>query len=290
MAGEERTRIRRRVRLGWLVGLSGVGLALAVLAVAVLLVQSSDDDPRGSSGQVDYQARIRASRSALFPGTLHVEAERRVPVDRESVIAIWACGPDSAETCPTGTLGTGPATSAPGASPTGTGPATPGASPSVAGTRPAPERPPVTVPLGARLRIDLIAGDSEAITVRSVDAAGDPAQPLTERDDVANWSWFVRATRPGTYPLVASVSVLAADSETLLVPRERVDIELTVTRTGAYTAREATRGGWAVTRWVVGTVIALLGTGLITTATLAGWRRRGGRAGQGEGRASRTGT
>lgn len=141
----------------------------------------------------------------------------------------------------------------------------------------------MAVPLGARVRIDLTGGNPEAMTVRSVDATGDPAQPLTERDDVAYWAWFVKATRPGTYPLVASVSVLAGDSETLLIPRERVDIELTVTRTGAYTAREATRGGWVVTQWLVGTVIALLGTGLITAATLARWRR-GHRRGPGRSR------
>ncbi|MEH1097807.1 hypothetical protein [Micromonospora sp. CPCC 205561] len=251
MAGEERTEIRRwRPRRVWTLALLGAGVTLVALAFAVAAIVHSSDNPGSPSDQVEYQARIRASRSALFPGTLHVAAERRVRVGEESRIGIWACGPDSGVACPAGTATTG------------TGPV------------PDASREPVAVPLGARVRIDLAGGNPEAMTVRSVDAGGDPAQPLTERDDVAYWAWFVEATRPGTYPLVASVSVLAADSEALLMPRERVDIEITVTRTGAYTAREATRGGWAVTQWVVGTVIALLGTGLVTAATLARWRRR----------------
>lgn len=255
MADEERTEIRRwPPRRVWMVALLGAGVTLVALAFTVAAIVYSPDEVGGPSDQAEYQARIRADRSGLFPGTIHVAAERRVRVGEESRIGIWACGPDSGVACPaaTATSGTGPVPDA--------------------------SREPVAVPLGARVRVDLTSGNPDAMTVRSVDATGDPAQPLTERDDVAYWAWFVKAARPGTYPLVASVSVLAGDSETLLMPRERVDIELTVTRTGAYTAREATRGGWAVTQWIVGTVIALLGTGLITVATLARWRRGPGRS------------
>jgi hypothetical protein len=74
-------------------------------------------------------------------------------------------------------------------------------------------------------------------------------------DDVASWHWAIHAAKPGVYELVATVSVLDDDMESLLKPTQDFRMVLTVQPTTGYVLGKV---GQSVL-WVVGSLTSIVG-------------------------------
>jgi Protein kinase domain len=158
--------------------------------------------------------------NSLFDGTLFITAPSTVAVEESFSFFLYTCGPQSGSRCPR-------------------------AIPPGPNGAPRPLTPQGAVTLGSFIDVALTATD-KAIEITT--PPQQRPQPLKAMDDVASWHWAVHATKPGAYELVATVSVLDDDMETLLKPTQDYLIVLTVNPTLGYRIGQV----WEVVRWIIG--------------------------------------
>ncbi|MET7808619.1 hypothetical protein [Micromonospora chersina] len=216
----------------------------------------------GDSDQLKYQATIEGNRQALFRGSLYALTDQEVVVDDWFPVVVYLCGPNALPLdCEN-----------PAELPH------PGATPTASRTPQARD-----VLLGGRVAVRLHSGDPD-LRIRKMHES--PVKPLTSRIDVGTWIWSVSARSVGIYLVTAEVSVLAGDSDRLLLPPENVVIKVTAvpptakhappaqnpvqpTRTAVPTSQAPTTAeakgiansdtGWSIEKVAVPFIVALIG-------------------------------